>query len=566
MLAADSFVLLDPSVEVHRVEAVVYLLQTEIDVGMVSPSGAGILELVRSLAEAPVHVGTLRDEYDDPALVDGLLSSLLAHGFAHLAVSPSTPLETMRAETAERRRPALRPIIEVDLDVTGSVERWPAWRAGDRAPEIRMRARRIADHAAVFERLARRRKAGELRAHHVVVNVDDARCDEPTRSALLRLGAAIEIEGVAWPCPNEPVPGLAELTRSKIATHVVMGPDASILDAATRDRAAAWVCANAVSGVCMRLDALGPLDESAFVEVLEAIRMLEGAVGDVVVVDMPSDEVLLGVAQRRAGPESDVQRRLRAGYLRWRIPIIKTFEGEWVWPQVPEVEAKWVRPEEDLVPNHPELLRLRPGSSIVDVCGGLGRVARRLAPAVGEDGVIISIELRRVMSERARRFACEAGFTTLQFRPGMAQRLPLADNSVDAAVNEWTGVIWNLGLGPAMLNEMARVVRPGGRISVTHRLTQLKLESLATPWVQYPDIYRRVRSAFEQASLDIVGERIWGQLISSIADEKPTDWLEIYLPRLVTGNLTLGSALGLNPDEEGVTVADVYLTLVAEKR
>jgi ubiquinone/menaquinone biosynthesis C-methylase UbiE len=199
--------------------------------------------------------------------------------------------------------------------------------------------------------------------------------------------------------------------------------------------------------------------------VFDAVRALEIVLGDVRVLNLPGDEVLLGNAA--PGPDEEAAARpLRLAYLRWRIPLVKGFEGTCPWAQVPEVEDRWIRATDDLLPNHPELLRLEPGSTIVDVCGGLGRVARRLAPAIGREGVIISIEMRRFLSERARRFACERDLTNLQFRPGLAERLPLPDGSVDAAVNEWTGAIWELGLGPAMVAEMARVVRPGGRIVV----------------------------------------------------------------------------------------------------
>jgi hypothetical protein len=67
---------------------------------------------------------------------------------------------------------------------------------------------------------------------------------------------------------------------------------------------------------------------------------------------------------------SDVARRLRLTYLRWRIPVVKAFEWKQLWPQYPDVEHCWVRPSDDLIPNHPELLHLGSPGSIVDVCGG----------------------------------------------------------------------------------------------------------------------------------------------------------------------------------------------------
>ena len=52
------------------------------------------------------------------------------------------------------------------------------------------------------------------------------------RESLVRLGAAVEIDGVPWPAPDGAVPGLAELCARSIATHVIMAPGASILDEA----------------------------------------------------------------------------------------------------------------------------------------------------------------------------------------------------------------------------------------------------------------------------------------------------------------------------------------------
>src|SRR5207245_11670511 len=118
-------------------------------------------------------------------------------------------------------------------------------------------------------------------------------------------------------------------------------------------------------------------------------------------------------------------------------------------------------------------------------------------------------------------------------RAGLAQRIPLPDCTVDAAVNEWTGGIWELGIGPAMVKEMARVVRPGGRIAVTHRLVQIPLTSLAQPWVQYADIYAWMRHAFDIPALTIVTERVWGQMVPSLVGEHATLWRKQYLPRLV---------------------------------
>jgi len=188
-------------------------------------------------------------------------------------------------------------------------------------------------------------------------------------------------------------------------------------------------------------------------------------------------------------------------------------------------------------------------------------VARRLSPAVGAEGRIISIEMLRCLSDRARHYACERGFANLEFRPGLAQRLPLPNGIADAAVNEWTGGIWELGLGPAMVREMARVVRPGGRIAVTHRLVRIPLDRLAEPWVQYDAIYDWVRSAFACPELTILSERIWGQIAPSLIGERANLWRKQYLPCAIDPHDFI-----YEHETDAGAHADVYLTILAERQ
>jgi SAM-dependent methyltransferase len=557
LLADDELVALDPAVEILTAKSLPdpLLCHTDLGVGMVLPRSQPIVEFVRSLAAAPVRVGSLREDYDDRDLVNALLSSLLEHRFARV-----TSRETL--ESARRRR-----TIEIDLDAKGSLERARAAWQDAPAVDLLLHSSRIDDHEPVFAELARLRRSGELRARLVVVRGADVRCSDATRASLVKLGAAVEIDGVAWPAPDAPTPGLEELSRALVPVYAVMRPDHTLFDEQARARAVEWSTRTFVTGLCLRLDpdALwGAADatDAEMTRAFEAVEALEQAVGDVTVLDMPSDEVILGNAEPSRPPPSlsERARRLRVAYLRWRIPAVKATETDMVWAQHPASEDKWIRVAEDLLPSHPELLGLVPGSTMVDIAGGVGRVARRLRPAVGADGVVVSVELRRMFVERARQFACDANLPNLQFRTGLAQRIPLPDRSVDAAVNEWTGAIWRLGLGPAMVNEMVRVVRPGGRIAVTHRLVQMRLNALTEPWVQYKDIYGWVRRAFDHPELVVVAERVWGQTIPSVTGEDPNKWFERYMPRLMSPrNETV-------QNQHATTTMDVYLTLVAERR
>jgi SAM-dependent methyltransferase len=570
----DAHVVLDPAVEILEDQIAGYrlLCHTGIAVGMAVPPGDGLLAFVSSLMGQPVRVGACRAQFDNAKLIDQMLASLCQHGFAHLtsnAAPSAADLSAYRAAAAARRAKRLRNCIVIDLDAAGAVDQLVSKAAAlEAAPEVSLRCARLADHGTVLAELASLRQTGKLRMHHTIVQTRDLRCASQTRRALIRLGASVTLEAVAWPAPAHPVAGLADMTGDSIAVHALMAPDLSILDETVRDRALAWAAKAFISGLCLELDADtlwrgADVADDAFVRLFSAVRALEYACGDVQVVNLPGDEVLLGntAASAPIAPLSDVAHRMRLAYLRWRIPFLKSCEGSNAWSQTPEVEEKLVRSQDDLLPNHPELLGLRAGSYLVDVCGGLGRVARRLAPAVGPDGLVISIEMLRLLSERARHFACERNITNLQFRPGLAQRIALPDQSVDAAVNEWTGAIWELGIGPAMVKEMVRIVRPGGRIALTHRLVQMPLAALDQPWIQYKDIYRWMREAVVHPELTIITERVWGQMVPSLVGDSASLWHKQYMPRLVDPYDHV-----YEYDSTPGARADVYLTIVAQRR
>jgi ubiquinone/menaquinone biosynthesis C-methylase UbiE len=69
------------------------------------------------------------------------------------------------------------------------------------------------------------------------------------------------------------------------------------------------------------------------------------------------------------------------------------------------------------------------------------------------------------MLELARRNAAEAGVENVEFRKGYLEELPLEDSSVDVVISNC--VINLSGDKPKVLQEAARVLRPGGRFAVS---------------------------------------------------------------------------------------------------
>ena len=110
------------------------------------------------------------------------------------------------------------------------------------------------------------------------------------------------------------------------------------------------------------------------------------------------------------------------------------------------------------------LLGLSPGDRALDIACGPGNFSRAFASAVGESGLVVGLDASRTMLERGAEDLRRSGLGNLVLVRGDATALPFVDGSFDAVC---CFAALHLFADPlAGLDEMTRVLEPGGRIAL----------------------------------------------------------------------------------------------------
>ncbi|HEV8282042.1 MAG TPA: arsenite methyltransferase [Candidatus Limnocylindrales bacterium] len=108
---------------------------------------------------------------------------------------------------------------------------------------------------------------------------------------------------------------------------------------------------------------------------------------------------------------------------------------------------------------------LHPGERVLDLGSGGGIDVLLSAKRVGPTGRAFGIDMTDEMLALAQRNAAEAGATNVEFLKGHIEALPLPAESIDVVISN---CVVNLAADkPAVFAEIARVLRPGGRIGIS---------------------------------------------------------------------------------------------------
>ncbi|RZN41580.1 MAG: methyltransferase domain-containing protein [Methanosarcinales archaeon] len=123
--------------------------------------------------------------------------------------------------------------------------------------------------------------------------------------------------------------------------------------------------------------------------------------------------------------------------------------------------------------NPTALAELKAGETVLDLGSGGGVDVFLAAQKVGENGVVIGVDMTSEMLEKARGNARLGNYKNVEFRSGEIENLPVEDDSIDVVISNCV-----VNLSPdklAAYKEVFRVLKPDGRVLISDIVTEGEL-------------------------------------------------------------------------------------------
>ncbi|MCS6907192.1 MAG: arsenite methyltransferase [Anaerolineales bacterium] len=147
---------------------------------------------------------------------------------------------------------------------------------------------------------------------------------------------------------------------------------------------------------------------------------------------------------------------------------------------------------------------LQEGQVVLDLGSGTGYDCFLAAKRVGDSGKVIGVDMTPQMIQQATQTAQRLGLSNVEFRLGYLEDLPIDSNSVDVIISNCV-----INLAPdkhRVLCEAYRVLKPGGRLAVTDRVSLRPL----------PAALREDAEAWAACIAGAITKDEWAQILSAV--------------------------------------------------
>jgi SAM-dependent methyltransferase len=208
--------------------------------------------------------------------------------------------------------------------------------------------------------------------------------------------------------------------------------------------------------------------------------------------------------------------------------------------------------------NPTALAGLKPGEVVLDLGSGAGLDVFLAAQRVGPEGYVHGVDMTREMLVRARQNAAEfrrsTGLDNVTFHQGQIEAIPLPDATVDVVLSN---CVLNLSPDQAKVwTEIARVLRPGGRVSISDMVLLRPL-----PEVVRKSVEALVGCIAGAALVDELRAMVQASGLVELSLESKGEAVEAMLP---VGDPTTDLLLGLLPP--GSRPSDYITSLIISAR